>query len=80
VTPVPFVPDPKQLGRYMALAQVGFEMAAPIFLGWWLDATFDWAPWGVITGAVVGLLGGIAHLVALSSRWNNEKPPDNSPT
>jgi F0F1-type ATP synthase assembly protein I len=72
------LPDPKQLARYATLAQVGLEMVAPIVVGWFLDGYFGWSPWAVIVGALVGLVGGVAHLVALSNRLNQEdlQPPD----
>ena len=75
-----FYPDPRQLGRYFALAQVGLEMAAPIVVGAILDHYLDWAPWGVVVGAVLGLIAGLTHLVNLSNRpENEEKPPDKRP-
>ena len=58
-------PDPRQLGKYYALAQVGFEMAAPIALGAYLDHSLGWSPWGVVVGAILGLAGGLLHLLAL---------------
>jgi F0F1-type ATP synthase assembly protein I len=71
------MPEPsnhrKEFGYYIALAQVGMEMAAPIGLGLVLDYYLKWAPWGVIGGAVVGLVGGFAHLVALVNRRDNSQ-------
>lgn len=64
--------DPKELGHYAALAQVGMEMVAPLGLGVALDYTLDWAPWGTVVGAILGLIGGLTHLVALANR-----PSDN---
>lgn len=58
-------PDPKQLGRYYAMAQVGLEMAVPIGLGAFLDVRFGWMPWATVVGAVLGLGGGLFHLVKL---------------
>jgi F0F1-type ATP synthase assembly protein I len=52
------------------MAQVGFEMAAPIGLGVWLDQLFGWSPWGAVVGAVIGLVGGIFHLVMMADRDN----------
>jgi F0F1-type ATP synthase assembly protein I len=71
--------DRKQLARYIALSQVGLEMAAPALLGLGLDHWFGWGPWGVITGAVIGLVGGLAHLVHLSNKANEEAQPPSSP-
>jgi F0F1-type ATP synthase assembly protein I len=61
-------PSRRQLGYYVALAQVGLEMVAPIGVGLLLDHYLEWRPWGVIGGAVFGLVAGLAHLVALSQR------------
>jgi F0F1-type ATP synthase assembly protein I len=62
------LPDPKEVGSYYALAQVGLEMVAPVVLGLALDYYLDWSPWGVIVGAVLGLVGGLAHLVSITNR------------
>ncbi|MFM7149794.1 MAG: AtpZ/AtpI family protein [Gemmataceae bacterium] len=64
---LPSSTDRKELARYMALSQVGLEMVAPIGLGLILDHYLKWSPWGVISGSVLGLVGGIAHLIQLSS-------------
>ena len=69
----PNEPSPRRLGWYYALAQVGFEMVAPIALGLWLDSVFDSRPWLVVIGAVLGLAVGFLHLVALL----NQEPPEN---
>lgn len=62
------LPDPKEIGRLYALAQVGLEMVAPIGLGVLADYYLGWTPWGAVVGAVLGLVGGMAHLVALVNR------------
>jgi len=66
---------PRQLAYYFTLSQVGFEMAAPIGLGYLIDHWLGWLPWTTIAGAVVGLVGGLVHLVVLSN-----KPPKEGPT
>ena len=48
--------------------QVGLEMVAPLVLGLVLDHYLGWAPWGVIGGAMLGLFGGVAHLVVIQAR------------
>ena len=63
-------PDPRQLGVYVAISQVGLEMVAPIGLGVALDHYLGWTPWATVVGAVVGLVGGIAHLLVLVNRRN----------
>jgi F0F1-type ATP synthase assembly protein I len=67
-------PDPRQLGRYYAIAQVGIEMVVPIALGWWLDQQFGTPPWLLVVGVIGGLVLGIGHLVALT-RDDNAGPP-----
>jgi F0F1-type ATP synthase assembly protein I len=61
-------PDPKELGFYFALAQVGLEMVAPVGAGAILDHYLRWGPWATAGGAVLGLVGGLAHLVAILNK------------
>ncbi|HYT90628.1 MAG TPA: hypothetical protein VEL76_18110 [Gemmataceae bacterium] len=68
-------PDPRQLGRYFALAMVGMEMFVPVVVGLLLDNWLGWAPWGVTCGAILGLAGGLYHLVVLSKTFNRKEPP-----
>ena len=48
-------------------AGLGVELAATVgvlsLVGWWIDGRFGTAPWGLVVGAVVGLVGGMANLV-----------------
>jgi F0F1-type ATP synthase assembly protein I len=67
----------KELGRYLALSQVGLEMVGPILLGVVLDYYLGWSPWGVLVGAVLGLTGGLFHLIQLTA--NDETPPTKQP-
>jgi len=61
-----FLPvDPKEFGRWIALASVGLEMVVPIGLGYLLDRYAGCDPWGVIGGVVVGFVGGVLHLMIL---------------
>lgn len=69
-------PDAKELGHYFALAQVGLEMVVPIVIGLWLDNTFAWGSWGVVSGAVLGLVLGLVHLVALQQRQERKDGAD----
>ena len=71
----------KDLGNYMALAQVGLEMVAPIGLGLALDYYLGSSPRCVLAGAAVGLVGGIVHLVAITNRMNKAetKQPKDGP-
>jgi F0F1-type ATP synthase assembly protein I len=64
--------DPKQLGQLAMLSQVGLEMAAPVGVGAALDYYLGSAPWCSVGGAVLGLVGGIAHLIAILNRRARE--------
>jgi len=70
-------PDsPREMGRLMALSQIGFEMVVPIALGLWLDSALGWTPWGVVAGAVLGLGGGFAHLLLMLKRFEDRNSPE----
>jgi F0F1-type ATP synthase assembly protein I len=73
--------DPKKLARYLALSQVGLEMVVPIALGAVLDHYLNWSPWGVVIGVILGLVGGLAHLVQLTrqDREGQAQPADKQP-
>jgi len=58
-------PDHKELGFYFALGQVGLEMVVPIVIGIAIDSYLNWTPWVTAGGAVLGLFGGLTHLVVL---------------
>ena len=68
-------PDNRELGFYLSISQVGLEMVAPVLLGWLLDVWLGWQPWAIITGAVLGLVLGVTHLVLILDRHNQ---PDSS--
>ena len=67
-------PDSKEIGRLMALSQIGFEMVVPIGVGLYLDDRLGWAPWGVVVGVVVGLVGGLTHMVVMLRRFDKDRP------
>jgi F0F1-type ATP synthase assembly protein I len=76
--------DPSQqrhLARLYALGQVGLEMVVPIGFGLLIDWYFQVSPWGVVVGAVLGFVGGFAHLIKIlnhleedSSKSRREAP------
>jgi F0F1-type ATP synthase assembly protein I len=68
----PEMPDRKEMGRYVALGQIGMEMVAPIIIGLFLDRYLGWTPWALIAGAVLGLCGGLAHLVHLLNQMDTK--------
>jgi F0F1-type ATP synthase assembly protein I len=57
----------KQSPAWLRSAGVGFELVASVvgftLVGYWLDRHFGWRPWGVLGGALVGIVGGLYNLV-----------------
>lgn len=55
---------------WVGLAGAGFEIAAAVggfaALGWWIDRRRDSAPWGLLIGALLGLVGGLYNLIKSS--------------
>jgi Putative F0F1-ATPase subunit Ca2+/Mg2+ transporter len=75
-------PDRKEMGYYLALAQVGVEMVAPIGLGLALDLWLGWLPVATFIGLVVGFGGGLYHLVTMVRQHDAEErrgPPGEAP-
>lgn len=65
--------NPRELGYYFALAQCGMEMVVPLGIGACLDYYFDWTPWGVVVGAILGFVGGLSHLIIMVQRHDAEE-------
>jgi F0F1-type ATP synthase assembly protein I len=49
-------------------------MVAPVGVGIALDHFLGWSPWATVGGAIFGLVGGLAHLIALSNRRHDAGP------
>jgi F0F1-type ATP synthase assembly protein I len=75
----PKSPHDKDMNRMLAMGQVGMEMVAPIVVGLLLDNYLHWAPWGVVTGTILGLCMGLAHLVYLVNQSSGDDPPRREP-
>jgi F0F1-type ATP synthase assembly protein I len=62
----------------MRYAGLGIELAAAVgllsLLGWWIDGRLGTAPWGLVIGAMIGLIGGMANL--LRSALSAVEPPE----
>lgn len=52
----------QQMRRMMGLAQIGFEMVAPVVVGVLLDRWQDWTPWATIVGVILGFGLGFVRL------------------
>lgn len=61
--------SPSSLGAAW-LAGVGFELAGAVgglcLLGYWIDRKFDTSPWFLISGAIIGIVGGLYNVVRKS--------------
>ena len=61
---------------WVGLASAGFEIAAAVggfaALGWWIDRQRDSSPWGLLIGALLGLVGGLYNLIRASLRAAGE--------
>ena len=64
------------VGFYFALAQTGLEMVVPIAVGMVLDSRFGWAPWAASAGAVIGLAGGLTHMLIMLRRAEEQRPSE----
>lgn len=63
----------------MGLAGLGMELAAAVIgatlLGFWIDRRFATEPWGVVIGALVGIVGGLYNFVHQASRAAQSTQP-----
>ena len=67
-------PDSRGFGFYAQMSQVAMEMVLPVLLGVFVDSKFGTTPWVMIAGALVGLFGGLFHLIVLVSRHDGDRP------
>jgi len=62
--------EAKSASRLARLSGIGIELVAAVvgfmFLGYWWDRHFATRPWGVLIGAVLGLVGGLYNVVRQS--------------
>ncbi len=70
-------PSSRETSFYYALAQIGLEMVAPIGIGVAIDYLFNTLPWVTAACAVLGFVGGMAHLILLVQQHDAEerRPP-----
>lgn len=62
--------EPKRGADWVGLSGLGFELVGAVagftLLGYWWDRHFETAPWGLIVGIVLGLIGGMYNLIRKS--------------
>jgi Uncharacterized protein conserved in bacteria len=66
-------------GYALALSQIGMEMFVPIVIGVLLDNWLGTAPWILIVGVLLGLFGGLLHLIALVNKMERAAKADQPP-
>lgn len=65
----------KDFSRYLAMSQAGLEMVVPIAIGVAVDWYWNTGPWGAIIGVVLGLGGGLTHLIYMAQKNDDGQPP-----
>ena len=65
---VPGPTNQSDLGKYLAMGQIGTEMVAPIGLGVLLDYWLGCLPWCTVAGACIGLVAGLFLLVRIANK------------
>jgi F0F1-type ATP synthase assembly protein I len=65
------VPQDRKVGNeWMRLSGLGIELVAAIggftLAGYFWDRYFGTGPWGLLTGAILGLVGGMYNLIRQS--------------
>ena len=62
--------EPKSTGDWSRLSGIGIEFAAAVagftLAGYFWDRHFGSAPWGFLTGGILGLVGGMYNLIRQS--------------
>jgi F0F1-type ATP synthase assembly protein I len=65
--------DSNDLGRYMAMGQIGMEMAGPIVIGALLDYWLGCQPWLTVIGACLGLVFGLVVLIRMATKGKKDR-------
>ena len=62
--------DPKQNPSWTKLTGIGIELASAVagftLIGYWWDRHFHTAPWGLLIGIALGIVGGTYNLIRQS--------------
>lgn len=63
----------RQAGPYMTLGiQLVLTMVALGALGWWLDGRLNTAPWLMVSGLLMGAVGGMLNVIRMALRSSKE--------
>lgn len=66
------------MGRLISLGSVGMEMVVPIAIGVFLDNRYECSPWATMAGAILGLVGGLLHMMSMlrdTDDGSSSEPP-----
>jgi F0F1-type ATP synthase assembly protein I len=58
------------------ISNIGFQMALPPLLGWWVDRRWGTEPWLLIVGACVGFGSGMVSILKLANSFDQKKPSE----
>lgn len=62
--------EPKSGSDWSKLSSLGFEFVAAVggfaLAGYWWDGHFGTSPWGILTGVLLGMVGGTYNMVRRS--------------
>lgn len=58
------------------ITTIGLEMVLPAMLGFWLDGRWGTTPGLTITGAVLGFIVSMNHLLQIARAHGKTRPPD----
>ncbi len=66
-------PEPPSFAGALRFVGLGLELAAvfcaPVVLGYWLDGKWGSQPWVLLSGTVLGVLGGVLLLTQVIKRF-----------
>ena len=70
-------PGPEATSSPVRMASSGIDLAVVVggfaAVGWWLDRKYGWAPWGLLTGALLGIVGGMTNFLRDAFRAAREE-------
>ena len=65
--------DSKHRANPLSLVGTGLELGGIVamltLLGWWLDRRYDLTPWLMLTGAFIGIVGGLYNVYRQGKRY-----------
>jgi F0F1-type ATP synthase assembly protein I len=68
--------DRRQTPSWTRFAGIGIEFAGVVvgftLIGLWIDRHYNKSPWGVVTGVVLGMVGGMYNLIRESLKASRD--------